>query len=34
MKIAISTESTSDLPKELLESKNIHTIAYTVILGD
>ena len=34
MKIAISTESTSDLPKELLDAKNIHTIAYTVILGD
>ena len=34
MKIAISTESTCDLPKELLDSKNIHSLAYTVILGD
>lgn len=34
MKIAISSESTCDLPKELLEKYNIETIAYSVILGD
>lgn len=34
MKIAISTESTVDLPKELLEKYHISTIPYTIILGD
>lgn len=34
MKIALSSESTCDLPKELLEKYNISTIPYTVILGD
>ena len=34
MKIAISTESTVDLPKELLGKYHISTIPYTIILGD
>ncbi len=34
MKIAISMESTCDLPKELLEKYNFETLAYSVILGD
>jgi len=33
MKIAISTESAADLPKELLKEFNIHTIPYSVALG-
>ena len=34
MKIAISAESTIDLPKELLSLYDIHTLPYTIILGD
>lgn len=34
MKIAISTESTLDMPKELLKEYGIHTIPFTVILGE
>ena len=34
MKIAISMESTCDLPKELIEKYGFETIAYSVILGD
>lgn len=34
MKIAVSAESTIDLPKELLELYKIHTIPFTVILGN
>jgi len=34
MKIAISAESTIDLPIELLEKYNIHTIPFRVLLGD
>ena len=34
MKIAISAESTVDLPKELLDKYHIHTIPFTVLLGD
>lgn len=34
MKIAISSESTCDLPKELLQKYNISTLAFSVILGD
>lgn len=34
MKIALSSESTCDLPKELLEKYKISTIPYSVILGD
>lgn len=34
MKIAISAESTIDLPKELLKEYDIHTLPYTIILGD
>ncbi|MBE7086793.1 MAG: DegV family protein [Clostridiales bacterium] len=34
MKIAVSVESTNDLPKELLEKYDIKVIPYTVILGD
>ena len=34
MKIALSSESTCDLPKELLEKYNISIIPYCVILGD
>ena len=34
MKIAISTESTCDLPKELLEKYKLELIPYQIILGD
>ena len=34
MRIAISAESTIDLPKEILEQYNIHTIPFTVLMGD
>ena len=34
MKIAISAESTIDLPKELLKKYDIQVLPYTVILGD
>jgi DegV family protein with EDD domain len=34
MKVAISMESTCDLPKELLEKHEFKIIPYTVILGD
>ena len=34
MKIAISAESTIDLPKNILEENDIHTIPFQVILGD
>lgn len=34
MKIAISAESTIDMPKELLAQYDIHTLPFTVILGD
>ncbi|MGN1200695.1 MAG: DegV family protein [Candidatus Caccovivens sp.] len=34
MKVAISAESTIDLPKELLEKYDIHTLSFMVILGD
>lgn len=34
MKIAISMESTCDLPKELLEKNDFKIIPYTIILGD
>lgn len=34
MKIGISAESTIDLPKNILEENDIHTIPFQVILGD
>lgn len=34
MKIAVSTESVVDLPKDLLEKYDIKVLPYTVILGD
>ena len=34
MKIAISMESTCDLPKKLIEKYGFETLAYSVILGD
>ena len=34
MKIAISAESTIDLPKDLLEKYNIHTVPFQVLLGE
>ena len=34
MKIAITAESTIDLPQNLLEKFNIKTLPFTVILGD
>lgn len=34
MKIAISAESTIDLPKNLLEKYDIHTVPFTILLGD
>ncbi len=34
MRIAISAESTIDLPKELLTEFDIHTLPFTMILGD
>lgn len=33
MKIAISTETTVDLTKELLAEHNIHTVPFTIIMG-
>ena len=34
MKVIISTESTCDLPQELIEKNNISVIPYSIILGD
>lgn len=34
MKIAISAESTIDMPKELLEKYDIHTVPFTILLGE
>lgn len=34
MKIAISAESTVDLPKEILSKYNITTVPFTILLGD
>ncbi len=34
MKIAITAESTVDMPKELLEKFGIRTLPYTILLGD
>lgn len=34
MRIAVSVESTSDLPKELLEKFNIHSVPFHITLGD
>lgn len=34
MKIALSTESTCDLPKELLEKYKLEMIPYSIIIGD
>jgi DegV family protein with EDD domain len=34
MKIAISAESTIDMPKDLLEKYDIHTVPFTILLGD
>lgn len=34
MRIAISAENTIDLPKELLEKYDIHTISFDITLGD
>lgn len=34
MKIALSTESCADLPAALKEQYDIHTIAYSVVMGD
>lgn len=34
MKIAVSAESTIDLPKELLEEYSISTVSFTITLGD
>ncbi len=34
MKIAISTESTSDMTKEMLEKFDIHILPYEIMLGD
>ena len=34
MKIALSAESTIDLQKDLLKKYEIHTIPYTIVLGD
>ena len=34
MKIALSTESSSDLPKELVEKYSIHVIAFTIVKGE
>ncbi len=34
MKIAISTESTSDMTKEMLEKYDIHILPYEIMLGD
>ena len=34
MKIALSAESTIDLPIELLQKYDIHTTPFTILLGD
>ena len=34
MKIALSCETTVDLPKSMLEQNNIHTIPFTIVFGD
>ena len=34
MKIAISTESTSDVTKEMLEKYDVHILPYEILLGD
>lgn len=34
MKIAISAESTIDLPKELLSKYDIHTVPFTLVMGE
>lgn len=34
MKIAVSAESTIDMPKELLEKYDIKTVPFTILLGD
>ena len=34
MKIALSTESSGDLPKELVEKYSIHVIAFTIVKGE
>lgn len=34
MKIAISAESTIDMPQELLNEFDIHTVPFTILLGD
>ncbi len=34
MKIALSCETTVDLPKSMLEEFNIHTIPFTIVFGD
>ena len=34
MKIAISTESTSDMTKEMLEEYDVHILPYEILLGD
>lgn len=34
MKIAISAETTVDLPKELLQKHKIHTVPFTLVLGE
>lgn len=34
MKIGISAESTIDLPKELLAEYDIHTVPFTILLGN
>ena len=34
MKIAITAESTIDMPKELLEKFGIRTLPYTILLGE
>ena len=34
MRIALSAESTIDLPKELLEKYDIHTTPFTILVGD
>ena len=34
MRIAISAETTIDMPKEMLSEFDIHTTPFTVLLGD
>ena len=34
MKIAISTESTCDLPRDLLDKYKLESTAYSIIIGD